>query len=118
MTEIKVVNLKIAEYLGLDAESLGNMGEVHAAFKEDVAEFLKKALLEKAVVEKKKKRVLKELLEFARGDMLLAEWGVGCFIGCKYYEVPPDEVNKKRYDLYGLWWIISYGSWDREKMGF
>ena len=63
MTKITDVNKEIAKFLGPDPDTLINMGKVHVAFKDDVAELLKEALLHV-----NKMRVMKELLEFAEGS--------------------------------------------------
>ena len=84
MTEIKELNLEIAEFVGLDPETLGNMGEVHVEFKEDVAELLKKAF-----VHVKKMRVLKELLEFVHGPNPLGMESV--WYWNELYYVPVDK---------------------------
>jgi hypothetical protein len=108
--------VQIGEFIGLDVETLGNMGEVYPEFKVDVAELLKKAF-----VHVKKMRLMKELLEFASGPGPASdgdfdgwiEYGLYYIIDGVKIRMTLAEVEKfDRYlNVYSLWTIISDEFW-------
>jgi hypothetical protein len=109
MTEIKDINIEIAQFLGNDLETLSNMGQVHVKFKEDVVD-----LLEKALIHAKKMRVMKELLEYAEGPspmvthelerlMIVDEWLLA--------SIDLEKINRF-YMKQRLWLMVSDRFWD------
>jgi hypothetical protein len=108
MTEIKDINMEIAEFVGDDPETLSNMGEVHAQFKDDVVE-----LLEKAFVHVKKRRVMKELLEFAESDPPLANDELDILIHTDRSMLTSFEWKKivEFHMKFQLWLLVSEKFW-------
>jgi hypothetical protein len=101
--------MEIAEFVGDDPETLSNMGEVHAQFKDDVVE-----LLEKAFVHVKKMKVMKELLEFAEGPSPLSSYELEMLMLIDWWTLTPfewkriDDFHKKNH----LWLMVSDKLWD------
>ena len=103
MTQIKELNVEIGEFVGPDPETLINMGKVHAEFKEDVADLLKKAFLDV-----KKMEVMKELVEYAYGPPPLFTIELEDLLETEELLTVDEQKKVARFvHNYHLWLIVS-----------